>query len=199
MRLCIYVIMLCALCACSANKNVIGGQQGVTDQQKRAASQTQLKVLVADFNAFKAAPLTMEQSPSEELKAYMKRMGTEISKMAARAENLKKGFAGFLGSGRQFENLSSIAYISMLYYHMHDQLVHLQPPSSFDEETQAFFASAMKERAEPLLRKSVEASKAFKEVCERVKMTSQCERFIESHKDDLPVQVAAAPVETPKQ
>ena len=199
MRLCIYVIMLCALCACSANKNVTGGQQGVTDQQKSTASQAQLKVLVADFNAFKAAPLTTEQSPSEETKVYIKRMGAEISKMVARANKLKKRFEGLLGLGRQFENLSSIAYISMLYYHMHDQIAHLQPPSSFDEETQAHFVSAMKERAEPLLRKSKEASKAFKEVCERVKMTSQCERFIESHKDDLPVQVAAAPVEAPKQ
>ena len=171
----------------------------MTDQQKSVASQAQLKTLAADFNAFKAAPLTMEQSPSEDPKAYIKRMRTEISKMVARAEKLKKGFERLLRSGPLFEKLSSVAYISMIYYHLHDQLVHLQPPASFNEETQALFTSFMKETAEPLLRKSVEASKSFQDICERVKMTSQCERFIESHKDDLPIQVAAAPVETLKQ
>jgi hypothetical protein len=171
----------------------------VTDQQKGVTSQTQLKALVEDFNAFKATSLTIEQSPSEELKPYLKKMEIELSKMFAGAEKLKEDFEGLSGLGQQFENLSSIAYISMIYYHLHDQLVHLQPPSSFDEQAQALFTSVMKEKAEPLLRKSKEASKTFKDVCARAKMTSQCERFIESHQDELPVQVATETIKKPKE
>ena len=190
MRYQFYIILICFLCACSAHQQVANQQSTPTNLTNSTPSHAELKVLVADFKAFQDTPLAIERSPTESVETYGRRVKENNSRLSARAEQLKERFETFLGSGKSFEHLSSIAYISMMYYGVYQKMINHLKNSNFGHEMEALLSAHLKARAEPLLAKSQQTYKIFMDLCGRSGFMSRCEQLSQSYEGQLPIGVS---------
>ena len=180
MRL-VYLLMLFSLSACSANKNITKCNSHYMDQDK-----CEFKALSMEFKVFQKAKLTNANSSPEELDAYVKRTKEDTLNLMMRASKLKRNFEEVLSSDRDLENVLSLAYISMIYYHVYHELNKLNPPFLFDDETRLLFSTEMHKIINPLLVRSKRAQLSFRKLCIRTRFVSQCSEFRRSHASEMP-------------
>ena len=151
----------------------------------REQDKYEFKALVNEFKVFQKETLSNKQSSSHDLNSYMRKTEGDISKFITRALKLKKDFEGLLSSGHDFENVVSLAYVSMVYYHTYHEIINLTPPTSHGEAHLNFLKS-MHKKVYPLLFRSKHAQIIFRKSCIRWRLVDQCVEFRRTHQSELP-------------
>ena len=176
-----YLLVIIYLYACS-----VDSKHSVNLSQTISQNENDYESLTLRFKEFKQKTLSREQSLSEDVGTFIKGMTSDINKFSQQSSDLKSDFEELLGAGRDLENLLSLAYISMIHYHMFNEISLINPPSSFGEKARLHFAKKIYEMTKPMLSKSRESQLLFTKHCKRMKLVKQCDEFILEHKQDLP-------------
>ena len=128
-------------------------------EARSAAAEAMFTLANYEFEAVRKLKF-MKVRKTRDVKKHIGMVSKNINKLNKKMTQVKKDYEEVLSLNVESWGLAALSQIGQMYYFFFTTLEKAPPPSIFDYETQAFYRSAMIQKANPLRLKAINAYKS---------------------------------------